>query len=116
MKRWMVAGWHNRKWVGLSILALIVLGLVVWQLPDIVDGFIATRDWLVRNLAYSIIAPLAWVVGAGPGNLEATLPCPAALLEPMGGRASWHPLLFQERWPTSHPPGEYSANTAWGDR
>lgn len=60
MKRWMVAGWHNRKWVGLSVLTLIVLGLIIWQLPDIVDGFIATRDWLVRNLAYSVIAPLVW--------------------------------------------------------
>ena len=61
MKRWMAAGWRNRKWVGLSILALVVLGWAIWQLPNIVDSFISTRDTLVRSLAYGIVAPLAWV-------------------------------------------------------
>ena len=61
MKRWIVSGWRNRKWVGLSTLVLIALGLVIWQLPNIVDSYIATRDLLVRSLAFSIIPILLWV-------------------------------------------------------
>ena len=61
MTRLIKSGWRNRKWVGISILSLTVLGLILWQLPAIVDGYISTRDLLIRSLAFSIFPPLLWV-------------------------------------------------------
>ena len=60
MIRLIKAGWRNRKWVGISILFLAIVGLIAWQFQNIVDAFISTRDLLVRSLAFSIIPPLLW--------------------------------------------------------
>ncbi len=60
MIRLIKAGWRNRKWVGISILFLAIVGLIAWQFQNIADAFIATRDLLVRSLAFSIIPPLLW--------------------------------------------------------
>ena len=61
MKRLIKAGWRNRKWVGISVLSLAIIGLIAWQFVNIADAFISTRDLLVRSLAFSIFPPLLWV-------------------------------------------------------
>ena len=88
MTRLIKSGWRNRKWVGISILSLTALGLILWQLPAIVDGYISTRDLLIRSLAFSIFPPLLWVAALGAGDMEETLTAGNTPLESLGGRSA----------------------------
>ena len=88
MTRLIKSGWRNRKWVGISILSLTALGLILWQLPAIVDGYISTRDLLIRSLAFSIFPPAAVGCSLGAGDMEETLTAGNTPLESLGGRSA----------------------------
>ena len=57
--------WLSRRLVLGALIGLVSLGLVLWQLPRIADGFLDTRDLLVRSLAFGLLPPTIWATALG---------------------------------------------------
>ena len=62
MVTWVLIGWRQRRRVGSAFTAIVVTGLILWQLPQIIDGYISTRDLLVRSAAFGLLPPFLWAV------------------------------------------------------
>ena len=56
----MLVGWRQRRRIGSASTAVVGTGLVLWQLPQISDGFISVRDLLVRSLAFGLLPTFLW--------------------------------------------------------
>ena len=62
MKRFLARAWQNKvasAIIGLALLVAVLAGVFHSQ---IIDGFISTRDTLVRTFAFGFIPPLAWAI------------------------------------------------------
>jgi S-DNA-T family DNA segregation ATPase FtsK/SpoIIIE len=46
----------------IAFAALAATGLILWQLPQIIDGYNSTRALLVRSLAYGLLPPSIWTI------------------------------------------------------
>ncbi|MFH1560485.1 MAG: DNA translocase FtsK [Chloroflexota bacterium] len=62
MVTWVLMGWRQRRRMGSAFTAIVVVGIILWQLPQIIDGYISTRDLLVRSLAFGLLPPFLWAV------------------------------------------------------
>jgi S-DNA-T family DNA segregation ATPase FtsK/SpoIIIE len=58
MVTWVLMGWRYRGRAGIAFAAVVVLGVVLWQIPQV----ISTRDLLVRSLALGLLPPFLWAV------------------------------------------------------
>ena len=58
MVTWVRMGWRHRRRIGIVFMVVVVLGVVLWQLPQI----ISTRDLLIRSLAFGVLPPFLWAV------------------------------------------------------
>jgi S-DNA-T family DNA segregation ATPase FtsK/SpoIIIE len=58
MVAWVLIGWRQRRRIGSALTVVVVTGLILWQLPQIVDA----RDLLVRSLAFGLLPPFLWAV------------------------------------------------------
>jgi len=60
MVTWVLMGWRYRRRTGITLTVVAVLGVVLWQLPPIIDGYISTRDLLIRSLAFGLLPLFLW--------------------------------------------------------
>jgi len=51
-------GWRHRRFIGIGFVGIAAIGIVLWQLPGIID----CRDLLVRSFAFGLLPPFLWVV------------------------------------------------------
>jgi len=58
----LVMSWRQLRRVGIAFMVSAALALVLWQLPQITDAYIQTRDLLVRSLAFGLLPPLLWAL------------------------------------------------------
>ena len=58
MVTWVLMGWRHRRRTGIAFTAVVVLGAVLWQRTQIIDGW----DLLVRSLAFGLLPPSLWAV------------------------------------------------------
>ena len=62
MKRLVARAWQNKVVSAIIGLALVVAVLGGVYHSQIIDGFISTRDTLVRTFAFGFIPPLSWAI------------------------------------------------------
>jgi S-DNA-T family DNA segregation ATPase FtsK/SpoIIIE len=60
MVTWVLMSWRQRKPMGIAFAAIGVIGVLLWQSPQIMDGYVSTRDLLVRSLAFGLLPPILW--------------------------------------------------------